>query len=91
MTDTCCTCHRPAASTEPALAFELRVAEQALAIGDFAHARHHVAGAIALAPTEGRVLAAFEALATRTDLSVDPASNFFGDIAVTAFAAPSYG
>lgn len=82
----CCACHRPGAAAQSALAFEVMVADRAIAEGDFKHARHHVAGAMGLAPTDPGVLDLFERLAGCTDLTGDSPSPYFGDVAVTALA-----
>jgi hypothetical protein len=83
--DSCCVCH-PRAADEPALAFELRVAREAMAVGDLGHAKHHVAGALGVAPTDGRTLRVVDAfLALIGDVEAPP-SGWFGEYALAAHA-----
>ncbi len=86
MNTECCTCHRPAASLEEELAFDLDVAKRAMGAGDFVHARHHLAGAFGAAPTNSQTQSCFEALAAKCDLAVESPSRYYGDMAVTAWA-----
>ncbi len=70
-----------------ALARELDVATRALDAGDARHALAHLAGAIALAPSDARVQALFEAIAGRGDvLAILPDGPFYGTQAVRALA-----
>jgi hypothetical protein len=81
-----CTCHRRGRTDEEALGFELDVARSALREGDLAHAKHHVAGALGLAPGEARVHGLIDDLAARMDLTAVPEGGWYGEFALAAFA-----
>jgi hypothetical protein len=81
-----CTCHRRGRTDEEAVVFELEVAQRALREGDLQHAKHHVSGALGLAPADARVHAVFEALASRMGLRAAPEGGWYGDFALAAFA-----
>lgn len=83
-----CICHPRSAPDQDRLAHELEITEAVLAQGDLPHARHHLAGAFGLSPTDPRTLALFEAFAARADLTprVGEGPEFYGDLAVRAFA-----
>ena len=81
-----CTCHRRGRTDEEALGFEVEVARSAMRAGDLGHARHHVAGALGLAPADARVHTLFDELAARLDLTSVPDRGWYGDFALAAFA-----
>ncbi len=85
-TETFCTCHRPADHELEALSLELALAQAAMREGDLTHARHHVASALGLVPTDGRAHAALEELAELVDLTPLPDTGWYGEYAMIALA-----